>query len=125
MARETGPAENPVTSNDIVAFAGRLADWCNSLSPAEQSLAQVLLQYTRDLRPEDVYRNQIVADLAEATRGVITSIKERWSTEAQAEAWVEVGPIWQKALPTSPTEREQWEIVQWIYTRSEKWPPQL
>jgi hypothetical protein len=122
MPKELEGAEIPITSDDITTFAGRLADWGQSLSPAEQSLAQVLVQYTRDLRPEDVRRHQLVADLSEATRGVIASIKERWSRAAEAEAaWVETGPVWQKANPREG--REEWEIVQWIYTRPEKWTP--
>lgn len=122
MAERTDDSEIPVTSDDITAFAGRLSNWSESLSPAEQSLAQVLLQYARDLRPEDVRRQQLVTDLDEATRTAITSVKDRWSRQAvEGAAWVEVGPIWQKANPREG--REEWEIVQWTYTRPEKWTP--
>ncbi|MFB7666491.1 hypothetical protein ACFC1R_21485 [Kitasatospora sp. NPDC056138] len=123
MSGDSGDAEIPVTSSDIAAFAGRLADWSESLTMTEQSLAQVLVQYARDLQPDDVRRNQLVTDLAEATRNVVASVKERWSKAAEGEAWVEIGPIWQKANPTA--ERQEVEIVQWIYTRPQKWTPQL
>ncbi|AVH55648.1 MULTISPECIES: hypothetical protein [Streptomyces] len=122
MPEHDDDAGIPVTSEEISSFASRLSDWSESLAPAERSLAQVLLQYTRDLRPEDVRRQQLASDLDAATRDVIASVKERWSlaTEASA-AWVEVGPIWQKANPREG--REEWEIVQWTYTRPEKWTP--
>lgn len=123
MPERKDDSEIPVTSDDITAFAGRLADWSESLSPTERSLAQVLLQYTRDLRPEDVRRQQLVTDLDDATRATIKSVKERWSRlEVESAAWVEVGPIWQKANPRVEG-REEWEIVQWTYTRPEKWTP--
>jgi hypothetical protein len=121
MPEKRGNADNSITGNDIAAFAGRLADWSESLSPTEQSLAQVLVQYTRDLRPEDVGRNQLVADLAERTRELIESVREQWKTMAEGAAWVEIGPIWQKANPRAG--REEWEIVQWIYHRPERWTP--
>ncbi|MFD5556745.1 hypothetical protein ACFWIA_23250 [Streptomyces sp. NPDC127068] len=122
MSGGTDDADIPVTSDDIQSFSGRLAQWSESLGPVEQSLAQVLLQYARDLRPEDVRRNQLVSDLDAATRAVIESVKSRWANAAEAaSAWVEIGPIWQKANPREG--REEWEIVQWTYTRPEKWTP--
>lgn len=112
----------PVTHEDIESFAGRLSDWSESLSAGERSLAQVLLQYARDLRPEDVRRQQLVSDLDAATRAAVDSVKERWIEAAEGrDAWVEIGPIWQKANPREG--REEWEIVQWTYTRPEKWTP--
>ncbi|MGW4759537.1 hypothetical protein [Streptomyces chartreusis] len=119
---EQDDAGIPVTHEEIESFARRLSDWSESLSTSERSLAQVLLQYTRDLRPEDVRRQQLVTDLDAATRAAVEAVKERWSEAAEGrEAWVEIGPIWQKANPREG--REEWEIVQWTYTRPEKWTP--
>ncbi|MEV4432873.1 hypothetical protein [Streptomyces sp. NPDC049555] len=112
----------PVTSEEIESFASRLSDWSESLSAGERSLAQVLLQYARDLRPEDVRRQQLATELDEAARAAVASIKARWSEAAEGrDVWVEIGPIWQKANPREG--REEWEIVQWTYTRPEKWTP--
>ncbi|ARF58082.1 hypothetical protein [Streptomyces gilvosporeus] len=122
MPSDNDPTPSPVSSNDIAAFAGRLAEWGDSLSPAERSLAQVLAQYARDLQPEDVRRGQLVADLTEATKSVVDSVKERWG--AEADTWVEIGPIWQKANPTAQS-RDQMELVQWIYTRPQHYSPQI
>lgn len=122
MSEQTDGSDAPVTSDDINAFAGRLSDWSESLAPAEQSLAQVLLAYTRDLRPEDVRRQQLVNNLNDATRGAIASVKERWNRTTEGrEAWVKAGPVWQKANPREG--HEEWEIVQWTYTRPETWTP--
>lgn len=121
MPKEAGEAEVPVSSDDIMAFAGRLADWGESLPPAEHSLAQALVQYTRDLRPEDINRSQFVAALAEKTRAAIASITEQWNTAAEGGSWLEQGPIWLKRAARAG--REESEIVQWIYHRPERWTP--
>ena len=121
MSEPKSDAEIDVSSEDITAFAGRLSNWSQSLGPAEQSLAQVLVQYARDLRPEDVRRQQFVNEFDEATRATIRSTRERWSKLDAPTAWVETGPVWQKANTVEG--REEWEIVQWTYTRPQKWTP--
>ncbi|GAA2259821.1 MULTISPECIES: hypothetical protein [Kitasatospora] len=123
MPDPTNPSEPPVSSTDITAFADRLASWSESLSPTERSLAQVLVQYTRDLRPDDIRRGQLVAGLSDATRAVVETAKRRWAEEPDGGGWVEIGPIWQKANQTAG--REEQEIVQWTYFRPEKWTPTL
>ncbi|MFJ8622777.1 hypothetical protein ACIRD3_08005 [Kitasatospora sp. NPDC093550] len=119
MPNDTDPIP-PVNSGDIASFADRLADWSDNLPPAERSLARLLAQQARDLEPEDVRRSQLVSDLADATHSVVDNVKRRWG--ALAETWVEIGPIWQKANPTAQS-RDQMEIIQWIYTRPQKYTP--
>lgn len=118
-------AEAPVESEDIKAFSDRLAEWSESLSPAEQSLAQVLMQYTRDLQPGDVRRRQLIASLDEATQAAIESVKEQWKRTARGPiAWARTEPSWEKANPrVGGGAIEEYEIVQWTYIRPERWTP--
>jgi hypothetical protein len=80
-SQSTSDPEIRVTDNDINSFAGRLLSWSESLPASERALAQVLLQYTRDLRPEDVRRKQLVGELDAAARAAAQNAKGRWSRQ--------------------------------------------
>jgi len=113
---ESGTPTSAVASEDITALATRLADWGESLPPAQKSLAQLLVQQMRDLRPVDVRRQQLVSDLGDAARVVVGSLNERWRDVS--EGWVEIGPIWQKANRVELG--EEVEIIQRVVTRSQR-----
>ncbi|MCW3815824.1 hypothetical protein ONA91_15365 [Micromonospora sp. DR5-3] len=127
MYERTGQSDEVVgvESEDITAFAERLSEWSRSLPAAEQSLAEVLLQYTRDLQPGDVRRRQLIASLDEATRSAIESVREQWKKTARGPiAWVRTEPSWEKANPrVGGGVVEEYEIVQWSYVRPERWTP--
>ncbi|UQX04757.1 hypothetical protein [Streptomyces sp. RerS4] len=123
--RQSEHADAPVESEDIKAFTERLSEWSESLPAAEQALAEVLLQYTRDLQPGDVRRRQLIASLDEATRSAIESVREQWKQTARGPvAWVRTEHSWEKANPrVGGGAIEEYEIVQWAYVRPEKWTP--
>ncbi|MFI6150489.1 hypothetical protein [Streptomyces sp. NPDC051109] len=122
---QSGHDAAPVESEDITAFTERLSEWSASLPAGEQALAEVLLQYTRDLQPGDVRRRQLIASLDEATRSAISSVRDQWKRTARGPiAWARTEPSWEKANPrVGGGAIEEYEIVQWTYIRPEKWTP--
>ncbi|SCX28041.1 hypothetical protein [Mycolicibacterium fluoranthenivorans] len=123
MSKQPDPADVPVESEDIRSFTERLADWSESLSPAHQAIAHIMLQYSRDLQPEDVRRKQLITNLDQATVSAVEAVREQWKVNAPT-AWVQTGPVWEKANPRvlgGPV--EQYEIVQWTYVNPENRTP--
>lgn len=106
----------PVTPEEIAAFARRLAEWGETLSPKERVLAQLLVERTRDIEPKSVLRAELKLGVGDAAREVIESINQRWN--ADGDVWLEFGPLW---LRSNEIDRgEEVEITQRLYAREQQ-----
>ncbi len=90
----TGHTAHPANAAEIEAFVKKLQKWTESLPESEQSLAHLLVQQARDISAEQVQANSLKLSLAAATREVFKNNQK--INLPNADAWVEIGPIWQQ-----------------------------
>jgi hypothetical protein len=107
---------SPVTQDHIAALAQKLADWSEELPPEHRSLAQLLVEHARSLRPEDIQRKQIMVGVADATRAVIKTVNDLW--HGGVEGWAKIGPVWYKKNKVEFG--EEVEINQRIFLREQR-----
>jgi hypothetical protein len=80
---------------DIDSVGSKLASWADSLPESERSLAQLLVEHSRQLTPGNVMLRRIAADMRASAMEIVRGI----NLPRTPVAWAKVGPVWQRAIP--------------------------
>ena len=77
---------------DIDSLGTKLASWADTLSGAERSIAQQLVERTRALTPANLAVRRLADDLSASALGLI----KNFNLPASPVAWAQTEPTWQQ-----------------------------
>ncbi len=90
--KEENTAEEEITSEDMIKFAGKLEAWGHTLPDKEQVLLQIILALAHDA-PKDAKTRLELGDFEKLAKKALQGMEEQ--TLMMRQTWVRMGPgIW-------------------------------